>query len=60
MTELLDGASVVFIPCVVVEDLFYRFLLALGEYIADVIKTSREAGVNLYLRGRPGGILVGG
>ena len=60
MTEVLDGASVVFIPCVVVENLFYRFLSALGEYVADLIKTSREAGVNLYPRGRGGGIVVGG
>ena len=54
MTEVLDGAPVVFLPCVVVENLFHRFLLALGEKVADVIKTSREAGVNLYLRGRAG------
>ena len=50
----------VFLPCVVVENPIYRFLLALGEYVADVLKTSREAGVDLYLRGRGGGILVGG
>ena len=60
VTEVLHEASVVFIPCVVVENLFYRFLLALGEYVADVMKTSREAGVNLYLRGPGGGIVVGG
>ena len=60
MTEVLDGASLVFIPCVVLENLFYRFLLALGEHVADVTKTIREAGVNLYLRGRGGGIVVGG
>ena len=50
----------VFLPLVVVESLFYRFLLALGKYVADVIKTSREAGVDLYLLGGAGGILVGG
>ena len=60
MTEVLDGAPVVFFPCVVVEDLFYRFLLAFGEYVTDVIETSGEAGVNLYLRSRGGGIVVGG
>ena len=37
MTEVLDGASVVLIPCVVVENLFYCFLFALGEYVADVV-----------------------
>ena len=35
-------------------------LLALGKYAADVIKISREAGVDLYLRGGRGGIVVGG
>ena len=50
----------VFFPCVVVENLFYRFLLALGEYVADVIKTSREAGVDLYLGAGVGGSWSGG
>ena len=50
----------VFLPLVVVENLFYRFPFALGKYVADVIKTSREAGVDLYLRGRGGGMVVGG
>ena len=50
----------VFLALDVVENLFYCFLLALGKYVADVIKTSREAGVNLYLRGEGGGIVVGG
>ena len=50
----------VFLPRVVMENLFYRFLLALGQYVADVIKTRREAVVDLYLRGGGGGIVVGG
>ena len=50
----------VLLPRVVVENLFYRFLLALGAYVADVIKTSRGAGVDLYVRGGVGGIVVGG
>ena len=60
VADVLDGASVVFFPCVVVENLFYGFLLALREYVTDVIETSRESGVNLYLRSRGGGIVVGG
>ena len=60
MTQVLDKAPVVLFPCVVVEDLFYRFLLAFEEYVADLIKTSEEAGVDLYLQSRCGGIVVGG
>ena len=60
MTEVLDGAPVVFVPYVVVENIFYCFLLAFGEYVTDVLKASREAEVNLYLRSRVGAIVVGG
>ena len=57
MIKVLDGAPVVFFPCVVVEDLLYRFLLAFREHITDVIETSGEAGVNLYLRSGGGSIV---
>ena len=50
----------VLLPRVAVENLFYRFLLAFGEYVADVIKTSGEAGVDLNIRGGGGGTVVGG
>ena len=44
-TEVLDGAPVVVFPCVVVEDLFYRFLLAFGEHVADVIPAGRRESI---------------
>ena len=48
----------VFFPCVVVQDLFDRLFLALGEYVADVIKPRGEAGVDLYFLNRGGGLVV--